>query len=384
MSRRIIATLFAATMLAAPAAARDGNIYVAGEGGFFFPTEIEFDIDDASGTDEIEVDHNNGYDVAGRIGYDFGLFRAEIEGSRKVAQIFRTDLDGVPGGIPGIADPVTNPGLVGTTLLTDGAFTTSGGATRIWTAMANLLLDIGGEDGVGFSVGGGAGIAFLEADIYQTFEPGPAYLDDDTEEFAFQALAELRYPLADLIDVGVKYRYFNVPDYQQTTVNGLGLDADFDSHSLLASLTFNFGGREEAPPPPPPPPAPPAPAPAPPPPPPPPPVQEFIVFFDFDESAISTAAEDTLRQAAEAYRDGGNTSVTLAGHADASGPADYNVGLSQRRADAVRGVLVSMGVPESVIAMEAFGESRLLVETADGVREPQNRRVEINLDGAAS
>ncbi|MEO0501670.1 MAG: OmpA family protein, partial [Pseudomonadota bacterium] len=54
------------------------------------------------------------------------------------------------------------------------------------------------------------------------------------------------------------------------------------------------------------------------------------------------------------------------------------------RADAVRAYMVGQGVPESVIATEAFGESRLLVETADGVREPQNRRVEINLGGAGS
>jgi outer membrane protein OmpA-like peptidoglycan-associated protein len=67
----------------------------------------------------------------------------------------------------------------------------------------------------------------------------------------------------------------------------------------------------------------------------------------------------------------------LAGHADKSGSAQYNVGLSQRRADAVRSYLEGRGVPGGAIASEAFGESRPLVETADGVREPQNRRVEI-------
>ena len=130
--------------------------------------------------------------------------------------------------------------------------------------------------------------------------------------------------------------------------------------------------------------------PAPPPPPPapvaPPAVveQNFIVFFDWDESDVTPAAADTLNQAAMAYRDGARTSVTLAGHADKSGPADYNVGLSQRRADAVRDYMSGQGVPTGVISTEAFGESRPLVETADGVREPQNRRVEINLGGDAS
>ncbi|HWH16856.1 MAG TPA: OmpA family protein, partial [Allosphingosinicella sp.] len=62
---------------------------------------------------------------------------------------------------------------------------------------------------------------------------------------------------------------------------------------------------------------------------------------------------------------------------DRSGSASYNVGLSQRRADAVRSYLAGRGVPNGAMATEAFGESRPLVETADGVREPQNRRVEI-------
>ncbi len=67
----------------------------------------------------------------------------------------------------------------------------------------------------------------------------------------------------------------------------------------------------------------------------------------------------------------------LGGHADRSGSADYNVGLSQRRADAVKAYLGGRGVPDGAMSTEAFGESRPLVETADGVREPQNRRVEI-------
>ncbi|MBA4759884.1 OmpA family protein, partial [Sphingosinicella sp.] len=120
-----------------------------------------------------------------------------------------------------------------------------------------------------------------------------------------------------------------------------------------------------------------------PPPPPPPTPGPFIVFFDFDKSDITTDAADILNRAAQAYKETGQASVTLAGHADAAGPADYNVGLSQRRADAVRKYLVGQGVPETAVASEAFGETRLLVETADGVREPQNRRVEINFGGAS-
>ncbi len=67
----------------------------------------------------------------------------------------------------------------------------------------------------------------------------------------------------------------------------------------------------------------------------------------------------------------------LAGHADRSGAASYNVGLSQRRADSVKAYLTGRGIPGGQIGTEAFGESQPRVATADGVRELQNRRVEV-------
>ena len=106
-------------------------------------------------------------------------------------------------------------------------------------------------------------------------------------------------------------------------------------------------------------------------------VGPFIVFFDWDKDEITPQAAAILDNAASAYQTTGQASVVLAGHADRSGAADYNVGLSQRRADNVRSYLAGRGVPDGSITTEAFGESRPLVDTADGVREPQNRRVEI-------
>ena len=102
-----------------------------------------------------------------------------------------------------------------------------------------------------------------------------------------------------------------------------------------------------------------------------------MVFFDWDKSDITPQAAAILDNAASAYQTCGQAQVMLAGHADRSGSDQYNVGLSQRRADAVRSYLAGHGVPDGVITTQAFGESRPLVETADGVREPQNRRVEI-------
>ena len=91
----------------------------------------------------------------------------------------------------------------------------------------------------------------------------------------------------------------------------------------------------------------------------------------------SPQAAAILDNAAQQYASTGSARVVLSGHADRSGSDQYNVGLSQRRADNVRQYLAGRGVPEGAMTTEAFGESRPLVETADGVREPQNRRVEI-------
>ena len=103
----------------------------------------------------------------------------------------------------------------------------------------------------------------------------------------------------------------------------------------------------------------------------------FIVFFDWDRSDITPEAASILDNAAAAYQQTGSASVMLAGNADKSGSDQYNVGLSQRRADAVRAYMVGRGLPDGSISTEAYGESRPLVDTADGVREPQNRNVQI-------
>lgn len=128
------------------------------------------------------------------------------------------------------------------------------------------------------------------------------------------------------------------------------------------------------------------PAPPPPSPPPPPPcaLGPFIVFFDWDRSQITTQAAAILDNASAADQECDQAEVVLAGHADRSGSETYNVELSQRRADSVRDYLVGRGITGSAITTEAFGESRPLVETADGVREPHNRRVEVNFSPSSN
>ena len=332
------------------------------------------------------VNHGNGWEAGGFAGYDFGLLRVEVEGSYRVAELDAVELNDPPipvngGSVSDTAPLALAPGLYGS-----GSFPNAGGSTRIAAGIANLLLDFGGEDGIGLQVGGGAGYALVKADIYQLYEPGSAFVDDEDGAFTYQGLAQLYLPAGENVEIGLRYRYSRFTGIESDFANSLNADGILSTHSVLASLAVNFGGREAAPPPPPPPPSPPPPAPpppAPPPPPPPPPpapaVTDFLVFFDWDESSITPEAADTLNRAAQAFRDDGRARITLDGHADTSGPPDYNIRLSERRNEAVREYLVGQGVPEGVISSQAFGESQLLVETVDGVREPQNRRVEITI-----
>jgi hypothetical protein len=103
----------------------------------------------------------------------------------------------------------------------------------------------------------------------------------------------------------------------------------------------------------------------------------YLVFFGFDEAALSSEARSVVAEAARSYRSTGTAQVTVTGHTDTSGSAEYNQALSERRAAAVAAELVRQGVPADSIVTVGRGENDLLVPTGDGVREPQNRRVEI-------
>jgi OOP family OmpA-OmpF porin len=104
----------------------------------------------------------------------------------------------------------------------------------------------------------------------------------------------------------------------------------------------------------------------------------FIVFFDWNRSDLTADARRILDQLVARER-AGNQGIRLIGHADRSGAETYNMQLSQRRADSVKAYLVANGVAANRITTEARGERDPLVQTADGVREPQNRRVAVTL-----
>jgi OmpA-OmpF porin, OOP family len=137
------------------------------------------------------------------------------------------------------------------------------------------------------------------------------------------------------------------------------------NHSITIGVRYAFGAT--------PPPAAPAPmampAPA--------PARSYLVFFDWDKADLTDRARQIISDAAAGSTKVQYTRLDVNGYTDTSGKAQYNQGLSVRRAQAVAAELVKDGVPKNAIAIQGFGDSHLLVPTGANVREPQNRRVEI-------
>lgn len=103
----------------------------------------------------------------------------------------------------------------------------------------------------------------------------------------------------------------------------------------------------------------------------------YLVFFAWDQADVSPVALTVLEQVQADYALGRPVRVVVAGHADRSGSAAYNLRLSEQRAHTVARTLATMGIPDDAMTIEAFGETQPRIPTDDGVREPRNRRVEI-------
>ena len=124
---------------------------------------------------------------------------------------------------------------------------------------------------------------------------------------------------------------------------------------------------------------------APPPPPPPPPAPEppapraYELFFDFDSAVLTEAARAVIGAILDDWADKPDT-LSVAGHADRSGSDSYNLGLSNRRAASVGDALVEGGVEPERLKVTGRGEADPVVSTPDGMREPLNRRVTIDVE----
>jgi OOP family OmpA-OmpF porin len=105
--------------------------------------------------------------------------------------------------------------------------------------------------------------------------------------------------------------------------------------------------------------------------------ETFIVYFAFDSTEMTAASKRVLDNAMRAAKKMDAKDLAVTGHADRAGPEEYNLGLSLRRASAVLDALVARGADPAKVSLAGRGEAEPLAATADGVREPVNRRVEI-------
>lgn len=113
-----------------------------------------------------------------------------------------------------------------------------------------------------------------------------------------------------------------------------------------------------------------------------PPVPEaviFTVYFDLMKSNLTEAAAAEIDAALAGLDSYLVTSVRIDGYADTAGTDAYNLPLSARRAEAVRSYLLARGAPEGRVVTAGHGETGLALPTADGVREPLNRRAEVEI-----
>ena len=111
----------------------------------------------------------------------------------------------------------------------------------------------------------------------------------------------------------------------------------------------------------------------------PPPAANYIVFFDWDSSAIRPDGAQVLNEVLNSANSLEGTKVFATGFTDSSGDATYNLGLSERRSVSVRDYLINGGLGASQVFIDWRGQADQRVPTPDGVREQENRRVEIKL-----
>ncbi|MBU6235239.1 MAG: OmpA family protein [Alphaproteobacteria bacterium] len=100
----------------------------------------------------------------------------------------------------------------------------------------------------------------------------------------------------------------------------------------------------------------------------------YLVFFDWDSSVVGTGGSSVLDAVVKEVAARGVKHVNIVGHTDRSGPNDYNDKLAMRRANAIKKELIARGISADMISVSGRGENELLVQTADNVREPANRR----------
>jgi outer membrane protein OmpA-like peptidoglycan-associated protein len=107
--------------------------------------------------------------------------------------------------------------------------------------------------------------------------------------------------------------------------------------------------------------------------------RQFTLYFRFDSEELTQDSRGLVQDVLGTIKGDPSASVTVIGHTDTTGSAASNFALGLRRANAVRLLLESAGLPRAAIDVTSLGEQEPLVKTADGVFEPRNRRVELTV-----
>ena len=340
-----------AQLFAAPAG--PGAWYFGGEGGW---TSLDNQSGSIGGF-HLKTNYNSGFNVGARAGYEWGPWRFEEE--FRFGQV----------GFNNVS--INGNGNLAVIPCVNASSCPVHGNRSMYALMTNALYDFNFGWPITPHIGVGVGAVDL-VDGWGITGVG-TFGNSSDWQFGYQAIAGIRYNINPSLAFDVDYRYLATTGSNFTTEPIQRLNntrftyntGGISTNSVVASLTLRFG----APPPPPPPPMPPAP----------PPVMRkvFLVFFDWDKSTITPEGMQIVQQAAAAFQGGAPVTIQVTGYTDRSGSPGYNQRLSERRANAVASALVGLGVPRQAMAVAGRGENDNRVPTADGVREPQNRRVEI-------
>jgi outer membrane protein OmpA-like peptidoglycan-associated protein len=350
---------------AAPAAAQFASgPYVAGGFGWNLVPDTDLNLDQAG----IAALGRAGYGGSGTVGFGPGVagvlslgwgfgngLRLELEGS------YRANEADSASGVAGWA-----------------SIGAPAGRQESWGIMGNALLDLGVFGPVIPYVGVGAGYVVTDwAGVRGISQNGALRMtvNDSDGRFAYQGIAGLAFPVefAPGLAVTAEYRFlgtlpprlqarFDNPATGATVAAGT-IEPDVFNHSLMLGLRYTLGRGAT--------PAAPAPAAVPQ------ASRSFLVFFDWNRADLTERARQIIGEAVQHARGQRSTRIEVAGHADRSGTVQFNQALSRRRAETVAAELVRRGIAREDIVITALGESQPLVPTADDVREPQNRRVEI-------
>jgi opacity protein-like surface antigen len=207
-----------------PASANDGKAYVGADAGVLLPKGVTLAV--GATENAARITSNAGWDGDLLIGYDFGRFRLEGEASLKTSstqQLLAEDAADV--------DPVS-PG--------DQSMASVSGDLKAKSFMLNALFDAGKDDGIFLYAGAGVGFgsARYESKIFGVSTP---LLDDKAKGLAWQLVAGVSVPVTDNIEIGAKYRYFNIEGLDFDSAIADRVSSNFRSHSLLTSLRINFG-----------------------------------------------------------------------------------------------------------------------------------------------